>query len=107
MSSAVSDGRSRRSPSSRLAFSFVRDLLLRAKHLFAAATTLSAARRDPADIPFARVIDGRRVAAGGLAADDLASCVVERRRAAAVGRGAADALAGLASSDGAACHRGV
>jgi hypothetical protein len=45
-----------------------------------------AACREPSDIPPARVIDRRRVAAGGLAADDPASHIVVRRRAAAVGR---------------------
>jgi hypothetical protein len=59
-----------------------------------AASYALAACREPSDIPPARVIDRRRVAAGGLAADDPASRIVVRRRAAAVGRRPADNLPG-------------
>ena len=58
-----------------------------------AASYALAACREPSGIPPARVIDRRRVAAGGLAADDPASRIVVRRRAAAVGRRAADDIA--------------
>jgi hypothetical protein len=51
-----------------------------------AASYALAACREPSGIPPARVIDRRPVAAGGLAADDPASRIVVRRRAAAVGR---------------------
>lgn len=58
-----------------------------------AASYALAACHEPSGIPPARVIDRRRVAAGGLAADDPASRIVVRRRAAAVGRRAADNIA--------------
>jgi hypothetical protein len=53
----------------------------------------SSARRDPAYIASARVIDRRRVAARRLAARDAPARIVARHRAAAVGRGVADDIA--------------
>src|SRR6266550_7447032 len=47
---------------------------------------------EASDIATARIIDGRRVAAGGFAADHPASGIVVRDRAAAVGRRPADEL---------------
>ena len=77
------------------AFSVVRDLLLRAKHLFVAAGNYAlATRSEPADIATGGIVDGRGIAAGRLAGDDPASGIVERGRAAAVGRRAADVLPG-------------
>jgi hypothetical protein len=52
----------------------------------------------------ARVVDGRRVAAGGLAADNLASGIVIRRRALAIGRRPADGIAATIV-EGALLHR--
>jgi hypothetical protein len=52
---------------------------------------IPAVRGEPSDIATARIIDGRRVAAGGFAADHPASGIAIRAGAAAVGRRAADA----------------
>jgi hypothetical protein len=51
-------------------------------------------RRDPSDIATARIVDGRRVAAGRLAADDPVTAIVVRNRPGAVGRRPGDDLAG-------------
>jgi hypothetical protein len=59
----------------------------------------------PADNATAGIVDGRGVAAGALAADDLTARVIDGLRALAVDRGSADDLAGRVV-EGALLRRG-